>query len=406
MRPRTRNAHTNTPTTIEGSPAMSSAVKRTTAAHRPLRYSTTKIAAAIPIGTAIAPATTPRRIVPTIAGETPPPTTPNGRGRSVKNDRSSAGTPRTATYPTMSTSRRATALTTIATSRSPSAISTIALKYRSLSASVNWFAIADAIVYPGVNSEGEIVVELLPTTRVTAIVSPKARATPRAIPPTMPARAYGSTARVTVSQRVAPRPTMASRWLSGTASSTSRETARRIGRIMIARITPPISRSSPTIGPDTSAPTSGTSPRARCSAGSMTDRMSGTTTKNPQRPYTMLGTYARTSMSSASGARTPRGEYSVRKIAAPIAIGAARTTATAVVTIVPYTYAPAPKTSFTGSHVVVVRNDRPYARMDGSASRTRRTMMRASVAGTSSASPATLAVKIRSDRRVTIQAGP
>ena len=52
---------------------------------------------------------------------------------------------------------------------------------------------------------------LLPMTIVTAIVSPSARPRPRMTAPTIPERAYGRTAFVTVSQRVAPRASIASR---------------------------------------------------------------------------------------------------------------------------------------------------------------------------------------------------
>jgi hypothetical protein len=76
---------------------MSSAAKRTGAAKRPERYSTTKIAAAMPTGIAIAPDAAARITVPTSAGAMPPPTSPNGRGRSVKNARFIAGRPRTMT---------------------------------------------------------------------------------------------------------------------------------------------------------------------------------------------------------------------------------------------------------------------------------------------------------------------
>ena len=47
-------------------------------------------------------------------------------------------------------------------------------------------------------------------------------------------------------------------------------------------------------------------------------------------------------MRNASGPRMARGAYSVRKIAAPTAIGVASKIAMAVVTSVPKRYAPAP----------------------------------------------------------------
>ena len=53
----------------------------------------------------------------------------------------------------------------------------------------------------------------------------------------MPVRAYGTTAVTTASQRVAPSASAASRWLPGTARSTSRDTDMTYGMIMIARMT-------------------------------------------------------------------------------------------------------------------------------------------------------------------------
>ena len=82
-------------------------------------------------------------------------------------------------------------------------------------------------------------------TIVTAIVSPSARPNPRMTPPSSPARPYGTTAVHTASQRVAPRPSAASRWLGGTARSTSRDTAAIYGTIMIARMMAPASSELP-----------------------------------------------------------------------------------------------------------------------------------------------------------------
>ena len=61
----------------------------------------------------------------------------------------------------------------------------------------------------------------------------------------MPERAYGSTAVMTASQRVAPRASAASRWVFGTASSTSRDTDMMYGRTMIARMIPAASIDGP-----------------------------------------------------------------------------------------------------------------------------------------------------------------
>jgi hypothetical protein len=62
-------------------------------------------------------------------------------------------------------------------------------------------------------------------TSVTAIVSPSARPNPSITAPMIPDRPYGSTAVHTASQRVAPSPMAASRWVAGTARRTSRDTA-------------------------------------------------------------------------------------------------------------------------------------------------------------------------------------
>ena len=80
---------------------------------------------------------------------------------------------------------------------------------------------------------------------VTAIVSPTALPRPRISAPKMPERAYGRTARHIVSQRVAPRPSIASRWLSGTAWSTSRLTAVTIGNTISARMSEAVSNEGP-----------------------------------------------------------------------------------------------------------------------------------------------------------------
>ena len=65
------------------------------------------------------------------------------------------------------------------------------------------------------------------------------------IAPTIPDRANGRTARRTISQRVAPRAAIASRWLSGTELMTSRAIATIVGRIMIARMIPALNRPMP-----------------------------------------------------------------------------------------------------------------------------------------------------------------
>src|SRR2546430_14964404 len=119
----------------------------------------------------------------------------------------------------------------------------------------------------------------------------------------------------------------------------------------------------------------------------------------------MLGMYASTSMRNESVPAMRRGAYSTRKIAAPTATGAARTTAIAVVTRVPYRYAAAPKISLTGSQVELVRNPSPYVPIEGHAAATMRSVMPASVSGTMSASPVTPPANMRSPRPERIFSG-
>ncbi len=107
----------------------------------------------------------------------------------------------------------------------------------SLVASVNSLAITAAMVYPGAKSDAAISCRF-PITIVTAIVSPNARPNPRITAPTIPDRAYGTTAVQAASHRVAPRPKAASRWLAGTARRTSRDTDMMYGITMIARMIP------------------------------------------------------------------------------------------------------------------------------------------------------------------------
>ena len=77
---------------------------------------------------------------------------------------------------------------------------------------------------------------------------------------------------------------MPSRWVSGTARSTSRETAVTVGRIMIARMTPATSMSRPTAGPVNRAPTTGSGPKVFFKNGSSPERITGARMKNPHSP--------------------------------------------------------------------------------------------------------------------------
>src|SRR5205807_892483 len=132
--------------------------------------------------------------------------------------------PMAAPFATRHTSRRAIALmmTVITNSRKPT--SKRAERYMVVVASLNSLAMAAAIVKPGCSTE-TLMSCRLPISMVTAMVSPSARPRPSMIAPMMPARPYGRTADHTASQRVAPSPSAASRWLPGTARSTSRDTA-------------------------------------------------------------------------------------------------------------------------------------------------------------------------------------
>ena len=90
---RTRNAQTNTPTTIEGSPAMRSRREAHDAGATAAAVLGEEDRGADADRDATMPPSTDMSSVPTIAGATPPPSSPNGSGRSVKNARFSAGSP-------------------------------------------------------------------------------------------------------------------------------------------------------------------------------------------------------------------------------------------------------------------------------------------------------------------------
>ena len=84
---------------------------------------------------------------------------------------------------------------------------------------------------------------------VTAMVSPRARAIERNTEPMIPVRANGTTTFQVVSQRVAPRPSAASRWSLGTDINTSRDTEMMYGTIMIASTKPAARNPTPYAGP-------------------------------------------------------------------------------------------------------------------------------------------------------------
>src|SRR5216684_2244182 len=112
-----------------------------------------------------------------------------------------------------------------------------ALRYKLPVASENSFASTAAIEYPGENKDAAIL-GLLPTTMVTAIVSPSARASARNTDPKMPIRAAGTTTFQVDSHFVAPRARAASLRSRATGSRSSQDTDKTSGTIMIARTIP------------------------------------------------------------------------------------------------------------------------------------------------------------------------
>src|SRR5690606_18164022 len=92
----------------------------------------------------------------------------------------------------------------------------------------------EAIELPGENSEPDQR-KALPITKVTAMVSPRARPRPSMMPPMTPDLVKGSTTRHMTSQVVLPRPYADSLSMGGTSSNTSRMTAAMNGMIMIDR---------------------------------------------------------------------------------------------------------------------------------------------------------------------------
>ena len=178
----------------------------------------------------------------------------------------------------------------------------------------------------------------LPMTIVTAIVSPSARPSPRMTAPMIPERAYGRTAFVIISQRVAPSASIASRCESGTAVMTSREIATMVGRIIRVRITPAVNRPTPNGGPAKI----GIQPRVSTTHASTVLDRNGPRTNTPHSPNTTDGIAASSSMVNVSGMATRRGASSARKIAVSRPIGVARTIAMKDEAIVPMMNGSAP----------------------------------------------------------------
>src|SRR6476661_4511531 len=221
----------------------------------------------------------------------------------------------------------------------------------SLLASANSLARRLDIVCAGWNGEALIWL-LLPMTIVMAIVSPAARARPSMIAPNRPLRLYFSIS-FEDSHQVAPSAVVPSTCARGTARSTSRLIAVMIGRIMIARIRPPLNMSRPVVefaenhgGAGRCAAAQALreshayarpSPQAKATfrPGSTWDWRNGASTNSPHIPYAMLGMAARNSIRNETGATSRRGEIRTRNSAAPRLSGTANTSASAELTTVP-----------------------------------------------------------------------
>src|SRR5688500_11757732 len=146
----------------------------------------------------------------------------------------------------------------------PSAMS--AERYISESASANSLAMVAAIELPGISSDA-VSSCALPSTKVTAIVSPSARPRPKNTPPTTAERVYGSTTSHTTSQRVEPSAYDDSLSRPGTVRNTSRITEEMKGITMIASTRPAVPMPRPSGGPENSAPTSGSPPKCSSTHG-------------------------------------------------------------------------------------------------------------------------------------------
>ena len=93
--------------------------------------------------------------------------------------------------------------------------------------------------------------------------------------------------------------------------------------------------------------------------GSRTVRTHGATASRPQRPYTTLGTAARSSTSAESGPLMNGGAYAARRMAVPIPMGTAKRRAIAELASVPTMNTSTPKWACTGSQVCPVMKPSP-----------------------------------------------
>src|SRR5262245_44028692 len=140
------------------------------------------------------------------------------------------------------------------------------------------------------------------------------------------------------SKRVAPSAYAASRCAGGTALSTSRDTDEVNGITITDRMSAADSRPTPSGGPLNSG-----SWRRRSGHDDSNDRTAGTRTKMPQRPYTIDGIAASSSVRNTSGWRSRGGHNSAMNTAIPSAMGVAITSARTDEYSVPQMNGSAPK---------------------------------------------------------------
>ncbi len=173
-------------------------------------------------------------------------------------------------------------------------------------------------MWPGAKSEIAIS-GLLPITMVTAMVSPKARLSPKIAAPAIPGLAGLSTAIRIVSHFVAPRAYAASRWVCGVVINISVQTEVIIGVIMMASMMPAASMQGPKIGPLKK----GKLPKRFFRSGKTCERRNGIIIKMPHKPRITLGIAAINSTVVFTTFRSQSGASSERNTEVPMLIGRA-----------------------------------------------------------------------------------
>src|SRR5439155_11819549 len=146
-----------------------------------------------------------------------------------------------------------------------------------------------------------------------------------------PLFAGGQTAMRIISQRVAPSPNAASRYVAGTERTASSETDTIIGSTMIARISTAQSMFRGSIG----SRKNGVQPNSFVSTGTLWFITNGASTKTPHSPYTTLGTDARISMTNRTIPLSCFGKTSLMNVATEMPTGAAIASARIELTSVP-----------------------------------------------------------------------